>query len=133
MYAVFSLNLEKFTPDSRFLHRHRRWCQWQIWGMPGESLEKETRQDSCDFLWQVCYGFWRWQSIEPPHESEDGLQDSSESLKVVFAIWCFFCFVGHFLFNNFIQEVTITSDLFLPIGFPALLVIYEAFLTNLSA
>ena len=32
----------------------------------------------------------------------------------------FFCFVGHFLFNNFIQEVTITSDLFLPIGFPAL-------------
>ena len=22
----FSLNLEKFTPDRKFLHRHRLWC-----------------------------------------------------------------------------------------------------------
>ena len=29
----FSLNLEKFTPDRNFLHRHRLWCLWQIWGM----------------------------------------------------------------------------------------------------
>ena len=33
IYAFFSLNLEKFTPDRKFLHRHRLWCLWQIWGM----------------------------------------------------------------------------------------------------
>ena len=34
MYAVFfSLNLEKFTPERKFLHGHRPWCPWQIWGM----------------------------------------------------------------------------------------------------
>ena len=26
-------NLEKITPDGNFLHRHRLWCLWQIWGM----------------------------------------------------------------------------------------------------
>ena len=31
--CIFSLNLEKFTPDRKFLHRHRLWCLWQIWGM----------------------------------------------------------------------------------------------------
>ena len=25
-YAVFSLNLEKFTPGNKFLHKHRLWC-----------------------------------------------------------------------------------------------------------
>ena len=28
--CIFSLNLEKFTPDRKILHRHRL---WQIWGM----------------------------------------------------------------------------------------------------
>ena len=31
--CIFSLNLEKFTPDRDFLHRLRLWCLWQIWGM----------------------------------------------------------------------------------------------------
>ena len=31
--CIFSLNLEKFTPDRNFLHRHCLWCLWQIWGM----------------------------------------------------------------------------------------------------
>ena len=34
IYALFSLNLEKFTPDRIFLHWHRLWCPWQIWCMP---------------------------------------------------------------------------------------------------
>ena len=25
-YMHFSLNLEKFTPDRKFLHKHRLWC-----------------------------------------------------------------------------------------------------------
>ena len=29
----FAFNLEKFTPDRIYLHRHRLWCLWQIWGM----------------------------------------------------------------------------------------------------
>ena len=33
IYAFFSLILEKFTPDRKFLHRHRLWCLWQICGM----------------------------------------------------------------------------------------------------
>ena len=28
--CISSLNLEKFTPDRIFLHRHRLWCLWQI-------------------------------------------------------------------------------------------------------
>ena len=31
--AIFAFNLENFTPDRIFLHRHRLWCLWQIWGM----------------------------------------------------------------------------------------------------
>ena len=29
----FALNLEKITPGKFFLHKHRWWCLWQIWGM----------------------------------------------------------------------------------------------------
>ena len=29
----FAFNLEKFTPNRLFFHRHRLWCLWQIWGM----------------------------------------------------------------------------------------------------
>ena len=32
-YVFFAFNLENFTPDRIFLHRHRLWCLWQIWGM----------------------------------------------------------------------------------------------------
>ena len=28
----FALNLWKITPGNFFLHRHRLWCLWQIWG-----------------------------------------------------------------------------------------------------
>ena len=40
MYAVFSSNLVKFTPDRNFLHGHRPWCPWQIWGMFTSLLQK---------------------------------------------------------------------------------------------
>ena len=29
----FAFNLEKITPGRNFLHRHRLWCLWLIWGM----------------------------------------------------------------------------------------------------
>ena len=31
----FAFILGKFTLDRNNLHRHRRWCRWQIWGMVG--------------------------------------------------------------------------------------------------
>ena len=33
IYAVFVFNLENFTPDRIFLHGHRPWCPWQLWGL----------------------------------------------------------------------------------------------------
>ena len=35
IYAVFVFNLENVTPDRIFLHGHRPWCPWQLWGMLG--------------------------------------------------------------------------------------------------
>ena len=46
--CIFSLNLEKFTPDRKFLHRHRLWCLWRIWGMPCVWVR---RSSSCQ--WQL--------------------------------------------------------------------------------
>ena len=45
----FSLNLEKITPDRNFLHWHRRWCWWQIWGM-GENSDKDDDDDDDDVV-----------------------------------------------------------------------------------
>ena len=32
-YAVFRVQSGKFYTGQNFLHRHRLWCLWQIWGM----------------------------------------------------------------------------------------------------
>ena len=54
IYAFFSLNLEKFTPDRKFLHSHRLWCLWQIWGMASCIISELIK-----YFWQYAKTVWQ--------------------------------------------------------------------------
>ena len=69
--CIFSLNLEKFTPDRKFLHRHRLWCLWQIWDM-------ERRRRNADNIIRYFHWYftrsnvWYFGFLNIPSSSREG-------------------------------------------------------------
>ena len=64
--SFFSLNLEKFTPDRKILHRHRLWCLWQIWGMvkvKKKSNFVHRQQFDWDLIWVSWLCWLSWHGI----------------------------------------------------------------------
>ena len=48
------MSSKKYTPDRKFLHRHRLWCLWEMWGM-GEGVSSEDTKPKFEFVW-----FFHW-------------------------------------------------------------------------
>ena len=80
----FAFNLENFTPDRIFLHGHRPWCPWQLWGM---AVFDHTMQFVCLLSSEPILWLLKMPKHSRYKDTCMAAQWKSENFNVAFTKW----------------------------------------------